>query len=180
MSVSKEVWKPIKGYEGLYEVSNLGRVKSTERRGAYGLKENGRIRSLGERNGYRYIALCKDGKYKKQYVHRLVAQAFIPNPENLPCVNHKDESKGNNRVDNLEWCTYRYNSCYGSANEKRAKQKSKPVIATNVATGEKEYYASAVEAIKKLSKYQRNGNITAVLKGKRKTAFGRTWEYGER
>lgn len=117
----REIWKDIMGYEGLYQVSNLGRVKKlqSEYTDTWG---TGRHRIIPERivscnvakMGYYMIDLWKDKHRKRCYVHRLVAQAFIPNPNNLPCVNHKDEDKLNNCIDNLEWCTYGYNNSYGT------------------------------------------------------------------
>ena len=107
-----EQWRPIEGYEGLYEVSNLGRVKSLK---------CGRERILKpqmKKKGYLQVGLRKEGKYKMFKVHRLVAQAFIPNPEGLPQINHKDENPSNNRVENLEWCDSKYNNNYGTHNER--------------------------------------------------------------
>lgn len=98
-----EVWKPIKGYEGLYDVSNYGRV----RKGTTVLKP-----TKDKLTGYMKINLRKDNTVKYKTVHRLVAEAFLQNDDALPCVNHKDECKTNNMVDNLEWCTYKYNSNY--------------------------------------------------------------------
>lgn len=109
-----EIWKDITGYEGLYQVSNLGRVKSTQ----YFHGTNERIlKPISTHNGYFRVHLRKDGKLKTFKIHRLVAEAFIPNPDNLPQINHKDEDKTNNRVDNLEWCSARYNCNYGGRNE---------------------------------------------------------------
>lgn len=120
----KEVWRPIKGYEGLYEVSNLGRVKSVQRTTTlkgYAGKIYTRIhreRILSQlfdgRNCYLQVGLCKNGKSKRYLVHRLVAEAFIVNPLSLPEVNHIDENKTNNFSTNLEWCTHKYNNNYGS------------------------------------------------------------------
>lgn len=115
----KEIWKDIEGYEGLYQISNTGKVKSLKRK--YKTKKCDEIiksPSLASR-GYFRLPLCKEGKVKYFYIHRLVAQAFIPNPENLPQVNHKDENKLNNNVTNLEWCTHTYNMNYGNINIKR-------------------------------------------------------------
>ena len=117
-----EEWRDIKGYEGLYMVSNLGRVKSLV--GSYGRT---RIKILDQKpdaHGYKRVALYKNGNKEYFKVHRLVAGAFIPNPNNLPCVNHKIddyEHRSDNRVENLEWCTYEYNNNYGSRNEKLSK-----------------------------------------------------------
>lgn len=118
----EEIWKPIKGYEGLYEVSNLGRVRSLDRCVVYANGQvhihRGKILRPGISNGYMQVHLCKCGDMKQPLVHRLVADAFIPNPENLPQVNHKDENPSNNEVSNLEWCTSEYNINYGTRKEK--------------------------------------------------------------
>lgn len=105
----KEIWKDIKGYEGLYQVSNLGNVKSLAKiihMKKYDKKTEDKILKLDlNKRGYLYIALCKNAKYKKFRVNRLVAETFIPNPKNLPQVNHIDRNVLNNNVNNLEWCT---------------------------------------------------------------------------
>ena len=102
----EEIWKDIKGYEGLYQVSNLGRVRSIDRRDRLGRHFKGRVLSqCKQRGNYLYVQLQKNGKSKPSKIHRLVAQAFIPNPENKATVNHKYCNKGNNVVENLEWCT---------------------------------------------------------------------------
>lgn len=128
----KEEWKPVVGYEGLYEASNFGRVKSLDRyrrnnRGAY--MRRGQIlklalRKVGKKGRYKCysINLSRPGVCKTYRVHRLVAVAFIPNPNNLPEVNHKDENPRNNHVSNLEWCTHRYNMQYGTWAEKLSKK----------------------------------------------------------
>ena len=109
----KEEWRDIEGYEGLYMVSNFGRVVSFQ--GC-----NPRIMKLGmTHKGYLHVGLQKNKQHKTIVVHRLVAKAFIPNPDNLPQVNHKDECKTNNRVDNLEWCTDKYNHNYGTYIERQ-------------------------------------------------------------
>lgn len=95
----RELWKDVKGYEGLYQVSNLGRIKSFHKEDEIIMK------CFLSKNGYVRVCLTKFGVGSKKLVHRLVAQAFIPNPNNLPQVNHKDGNKQNNKVDNLEWCT---------------------------------------------------------------------------
>ena len=106
-----EIWKDVKGYEGLYQVSNLGGIKSL------GNSQNRKEKLLRTsiRNGYCTTYLYKNNKKKSFLCHRLVAEAFIPNPDNLPQVNHKDENKLNNCVENLEWCTAKYNVNYSSA-----------------------------------------------------------------
>ena len=111
----KEMWKDIPGYERLYQVSNLGNVRSLN------YNRTGEIKLLKQstnKHEYKLVSLCKNGKTKTCKVHRLVAIAFIPNPNNLPIINHKDEDKTNNNVNNLEWCTYEYNVNYGTRNER--------------------------------------------------------------
>lgn len=119
--MENEIWKDIKGYEGLYQVSNLGRVKSLDRivsnNGGF-MCRNGKLLYQGTVKGYKKVSLCKNSIMKHYLVHRLVIQAFIPNPQNYPYVNHKDENKQNNCVDNLEWCDRSYNNNYGSRNER--------------------------------------------------------------
>lgn len=113
-----EIWKDIKGFEGYYQVSNQGQVKALERtvlsnnanHPTNHLKEH--ILSVNKTAIYYSVALCKDGKLSRRTVHRLVAETFIPNSDNLPCINHKDHNTHNNNVDNLEWCTYKYNNEY--------------------------------------------------------------------
>ena len=124
-----EEWRAVPGYEGLYMVSNIGNVKS--------LIKNKIIKYFINKKGYRLVSLSKNGIIKKFSVHRLVAQAFIPNPDNLPQVNHKDEDKTNNNVDNLEWCDAKYNNNYGTANIRR----SETLIKNRYCTGlsEEEY-----------------------------------------
>ena len=113
----QEIWKDIKGYEGFYQVSNLGNVKSTGfykciHNVLYYKKCNKLLSPNDNGYGYNVISLMKKGKRKSCYIHRLVAEAFIPNPNNEKEVNHKDENKKNNVVDNLEWCNRSYNYHY--------------------------------------------------------------------
>ena len=120
----KEEWRDIKGYEGKYQISNLGRVKSLRNtRGSYREKI---LRFKLEVSGYFKVSLCKNNKIKSFYIHRLVAEAFIPNLNGYSQVNHKDENKTNNCVDNLEWCTAKYNSNYGTRTQ-RGSESSKGI-----------------------------------------------------
>ena len=105
--MNEEIWKDIKGYEGLYQISNYGRVKSFG--GKIRSHKNDMILKLKIRNTYNVTNLTKNDKKKSFQIHRLVAEAFIPNPNNYPIVNHKDENPLNNYVDNLEWCTQKFN-----------------------------------------------------------------------
>lgn len=115
MQKENEVWKPVVGYEGRYEVSTKGRVRSLL---------TGKIMAQRLRRGYYSTGLFKDGKQIGFSIHRLVATSFIPNPTNLPVINHKDENKLNNNVENLEWCTVAYNNTYGTAIERRRENHS--------------------------------------------------------
>ena len=137
MNSNSEIWKPVPGFEGYYEVSNMGRVKSLSR--VVNAKSHGKPikRNTGDRIikggrtgragcGYLRVTLCNGKEYKDFILHRLVAQVFIPNPNNLPCINHKDENPANNCVDNLEWCTHAYNDNYGHRNENISKGKDNP------------------------------------------------------
>ena len=120
----KEIWKDIEGYEGLYQVSNYGRIKS------FNYRNTGKEKMLSlkpNKNGYIRIGLTKDGKRKMFQVHQLVAQTFLENPNNYSQINHKDENKINNNAENLEWCTPKYNSNYGTRNERASK-----TLSTNI------------------------------------------------
>ena len=114
--MEKEIWKDIEGYEGRYQISNRGNVKSLN------YNHNGKEKILkpiiNNKHGYAYVGLHLEGKTKNYYIHRLVAIAFIPNPDNLPEVNHRDENKENNTVENLEWCDRAYNCNYGTHNKR--------------------------------------------------------------
>lgn len=117
MDNSIEIWKDIEGYEGMYQVSNMGRVRALDRAkpNSGGQIAKGHILPQSDNgHGYRFVSLWKFNKGRRFYVHRLVASAFIPNPSNLPIINHKDENKSNNRYENLEWCTQKYNINYGN------------------------------------------------------------------
>lgn len=125
--MEKEIWKDVVGFEGLYQISSLGRVKSLNR---VTIDSRGRIRPVNGRmlkirvsknTGYPQVHLSKDGKSYDITIHRLIAEAFIPNPKNLPCINHIDQDRGNSVLSNLEWCTYSYNNSYGDAIPKRKK-----------------------------------------------------------
>ena len=112
-----EIWKPIPGFEGMYEVSNLGRVKSCKRvrkskAGSISQVQERMLKPKKDKNGYLEYALSKDGKLHYFRGHRLVALAFIPNPNHFPVINHKDEDVTNNQVSNLEWCSISYNTAF--------------------------------------------------------------------
>ena len=151
MKVNKdEEWKDVVGFEGLYKVSNKGSIYSVERRDSRGYRCGGRMLAPSyDKDGYLHINLCQNGKLKTKNVHRLVAEAFIPNPENSPHVNHIDEVKDNNELSNLEWCTHKYNVNYGTRNERSGQAQSKKVIAVNIKTGDVVTFNSTVEAGRK-------------------------------
>ena len=145
-----EVWKDVVGYEGIYKVSNKGNVRSVVRKDSIGRKCGGRKRKHScDKWGYLKVNLYKNGKVKTRFIHRLVAEVFLPNPNNFPQVNHIDEIKDNNDVKNLEWCTSKHNANHGTRNERVAQAQSKKVRAINVKTGEALTFDSTREAGRK-------------------------------
>lgn len=109
-----EIWVDITGYEGLYQISNLGRVKSLEKKAGLSNRKEKILKQHLDKDGYVKVYLCKNSKVRFLSVHRLIAEAFIPNPNDLPQINHKDENKQNNKIENLEWCSCKYNINYGT------------------------------------------------------------------
>lgn len=169
-----ELWKPVKHYEGLYEISNLGRLKSLDT-----FKHKGKIKNIRlDKDGYYIATLNKQTKQQTVKIHRLVAEAFIPNPNNFPQVNHKDENKQNNCVDNLEWCTQQYNMCYGSFRARVAEAHKKPVIQLTLENKFIKRWASAKDAALSLNLYA--AAITACCKGKNYKTGGFRWEYDKK
>ena len=175
----KEVWKNISGYEGLYQVSNLGRVKSLDRgtrsgRGRYARK--GQIlKPYKNGSGYLRVDLYKnDGTKQRKTIHRLVCEAFLSNPNNLPEINHKDENKENNAVSNLEWCTPKQNCNYGTRTRRIAKKKLKPVAQFSPNGELLKIWSSSTEC----SKHGFDSRqISACCHGKHKTHKGYIWEF---
>ncbi|MFT8488006.1 NUMOD4 domain-containing protein [Oenococcus sicerae] len=182
-----EIWKDIPGYEGLYQVSNLGRVKSFDRlivrkQGNY-LSKGKILKGFRQNNNY-LIADLYNAKIRRHYlIHRLVAQAFIPNPNHYPQINHKDENKSNNCVENLEWVTAKQNMNYGTAINRRlqktdykkiGKDKEKYISALS-SNGIKTIFSSLTKAslILKIN----IGHISEAANGKRPKAGGYKWEF---
>lgn len=120
---TEEIWKPVKGYEEFYEVSNTGKVRNVERYikngKGYRILRSKELSQREDKDGYLMVSLCANRTKCDKRVHRLVLTAFVPNSNNLPQVNHKDENKKNNHVDNLEWCTAKYNLAYKGGVQKR-------------------------------------------------------------
>ena len=164
-----EIWRDIEGYENLYQVSDKGRVKSLKR-------NKDKIMSLRrDKDGYLLVNLWKNHERKTFKVHRLVAQTFLSNTQNLPQVNHRDEIKTNNCVENLEWCTAKYNNTYGTHIQRSSEKLSKTVL----------QYSKDGELIKEWKStrdIERNlgynqGNISSCCLGKYKSAYGYVWKY---
>ena len=159
-----EELKDIKDYEGEYAITRDGRVWS------YKSNKFLKPKLVG---GYHQVNLYKDKKRKNYFIHRLVAEAFIPNPKGLPQVNHKDEDKSNNCVENLEWCDAKYNANYGTRTERAAKKLSKPVYCEEL----DKIFRSGAAAGRELGLDP--SSILKCCKGKRKTIGGYHWMYAE-
>ena len=163
-----EIWKDIVGYDGLYQVSNLGRVRSLISEKILKASDNG--------TGYFTVGLHKDGKSKMRTVHRLVAEAFVSNPNNLPQVNHIDGCKSNNQVDNLEFCDNSHNMkhAYSLGLIERPygrKQRSKRILCVEL----NRCFIDSIEASKELN--INSAHIRDCCRGERKHCGGYTWRY---
>lgn len=161
----EEIWKDIKEYEGIYKISNLGRVKN----------KNDVILTNKTTGKYHHILLCKNGFRKNFTIHKLVAEAFIPNPNNYSCINHKNENAKDNRVENLEWCTYNYNNNYGTRIKKVIEKQSKKILQYDLQDNFIKEWNSVNDAIREYNNY----HISSVLNNKRKTASGYIWKWKE-
>lgn len=167
--MNNEIWKDIKEYEGLYQVSNLGRIKSLK----FGKEKI--LKPINHTGGYLCVDLSKNNKRLYVKIHRLVAEAFIPNPENLLQVNHKDENKKNNCVDNLEWCTPQYNSCYGTRLQRFSSNKKKKVFQFDLNGNFIREWKSAVDIEKEIG--LEKTNIRSCCRGEIRKAYGFIWRY---
>lgn len=164
--MNSEKWKPICGVEH-YEVSNYGNVRSN-RSGVV-------LKQATGKDGYKRISIKQNGITKTFLVHRLVGKSFLPNDDNLPEINHKDENKGNNHYENLEWCTARYNSNYGTCKERMTKKKQEQMGKKVLCVETNEVFPSLCECARELGIDA--SNICKVLKGKAKSANKMHFEY---
>lgn len=169
-----EIWKDIKGYEGLYQISNDGNVKSLNyhRTGKSKL-----LKTILCNNGYLYVTLSKNGKHDVRVIHRMVAEAFLDNPDNLPCINHKDEDKTNNHSSNLEFCTQKYNVHYSKCWMPSQKICSKSVLQFTKSGEFVAEYPSVNEAERQTGIH--HGNISRCCNGQKGYSHvgGFIWKY---
>ena len=195
-----EEWRDVVGYEGLYQVSNYGNIKSCDRyvNSRYGCKRFSKgimLKKVLNSDGYHVVALCKDGKHREGKVHRLVAEAFIPNPENKPCIDHINTNRTDNVVENLRWVTPKENSnnkitlqsirgenayWFGKhqkeeAKEKISKRNSKRIYQCDLDGNVIRIYKSAVDASNELKCVPTA--IRNCLRGRCKSCKGFTWKY---
>lgn len=182
-----EEWRNVEGFENRYMVSNIGRVKTKDFTytlyGKIQTKHEHILKTIIRKDGYCKVNLGGYRNQKTLNLHRLVATAFIPNPQNLPCINHKDENPTNNIVENLEWCTYKYNNNYGSFGEKHSiayknhPSFSKPVIQMTLDGTDIREFPSIAEAARYLG--GNYVNIAEFLRepNKRNHAYGYKWRY---
>lgn len=170
-----EIWKDIDGYVGLYQVSNFGRIKSLRKWQKAHCPDEYILKPYLSNNGYYQITLYAPGKKKKKFlIHRLVAYAFIPNPNGDPQVNHKDENRLNNRAENLEWCDAIYNNNYGTAIKRATATKSTPVMQLTTDGEPVAVYRSAAVAGELLGL---NGHYLTECCNKGSVGYGYRWKY---
>lgn len=200
MENEEKIWKPIIGFEGLYEVSNIGEIRSLNKtvkcRNRFNKNTSIRIikgrilKQVDTGHGYLQVCLRKNNKNYSLYVHRLVAEVFIQNPKNMPFINHIDENKSNNKVSNLEWCTAQYNCNYGTRTERILKNRKSPDfnLSNNPKAKRVEMYSldniyqmtfnSIKEAFIYLNlKNAVQSNVSNVCNGKLKTAYKHIWKW---
>ena len=171
-----EEWRDVVGYEGGYQVSSMGRVKSLERKDRFGRIVKERTLKPGVKgSGYLFVKLCAGGKTRMFYVHRLVCQSFHENPGNKPQVNHINEDKTDNRACNLEWCTRIENCNHGTAKERSAKKRSKPIGQFSLDGKPIKVWQSTMEAERQTG--FSHEYICQSANGKYKQAYGFIWKY---
>ena len=168
-----ETWRDVAGYEGRYQVSDLGRVRNVARRRL--------LNERKQRSGYVSVMLYAEGVAKSRLIHRLVAEAFLENLENKPFVNHIDENKRNNRVENLEWCTHKYNMNYGTVNHRISEKRghgarSKRAICQKDMNGVVIAFWNSISEASKTTHTARS-SIYQCCKGIHRSANGYRWEY---
>lgn len=173
----KEVWKDIPGYEGLYKASSLGRIYSCPRRGNFGRPHF--LSQRPEKGGYLRVLLTKNNKAKSLLVHRLVAKTFIPNPHRYPEVNHIDENIKDNMASNLEWCTSKYNSNYGTRNQRMKETLTNGPCSKKVAQYSLDgtfvrFWPSTMECSRHGFDFR---NVSACCRNERSKAYGYRWQY---
>lgn len=173
----KEVWKDIQNYEGLYQVSNLGRIKSFRKSTKHRWEDEYILKPSLANNGYCQVTLYDNTVRHKFLVHRLVAEAFLPNPNGYPQVNHKDENPLNNAANNLEWCTAEYNNAYGTARVRITEAQSHPVEQLSVDGRVIAIYRSASIACQIIG-VKKSSLGYALRKGT--NCKGYFWKYSER
>ena len=172
----EEIWKDIKDFEGIYQVSSFGRIKSLQMYANGGYKKREKIlKPCNNGNGYFIVYLRKDKKRYVKYIHRLVAEAFIFNPNNYKCINHKNEIKTDNKKENLEWCTYKYNNNYGKHNEKLSKSKRKLVNQYDLQGN----FIRTWDGIRIAMEETNSRHIVECCKNKIKSSGGYIWRYYE-
>lgn len=182
-----EVWKDVVGYEGRYQVSNQGRVKSLDSVDSIGRAKTGKVISVKRNNrGYVQVHLHRDGKCAMKLMHRIVAEAFIDNPNGYDQVNHINENKADNQVENLEWCTNMYNRHHGSGIERMARNRDYKLVVANVnkAIAQIDKMGNTVNIWKNISEAKRHTgvndtSISFCCRGKQRTAGGYFWRYAE-
>lgn len=183
--MKEEIWKDIEGFEGLYQVSSFGKVKSLPKKfkvynqcgetNGYRVTKETILKPQQDKYGYLRVTLCDGKKHHLKQIHRLVAETFIPNVDNLPEVNHKDENKCNNFVKNLEHCTSQYNQTYGTIRKRISEAQSIDVLQIdfNGAIIKKWHGINNASRVLKIN----HANIISCCKGKRKSAGGYIWRY---
>ena len=184
--MKKEVWKDVVGYEGLYQISDMGRVKRPQRVSIDSMgrkvpyKEKILKNKISKQTGYPCVNLSKNGKVTTLNIHTLIADAFIPNPDNLPCINHKDENRANSVLSNLERCTYSYNNAYGTACDRRTatlrnglRGKHKTIYQYDLNGNLIAKYDCGVSQLKEILGY----DVETNLIGNSKTAHGFVFSY---